>query len=181
MVSPIWLCFLVYLQTQFIRCLKGRLHSLRRGSQQAEGWHHPLWWTYLWQNRSSGEKKRKRRGGWGRRDETQSRCWWRALALTCGCSLDLIAKSSYLSVNHSRQLFKHWSHTCGMTCREFDGFLRGNADELREQTCKMLFIDAIRIPDTQRETQSAMKWRPIFLLAAFKHWLKAPRVHKTHP
>lgn len=75
-----------------------------------------------------------------------------ALMLTCGCSHDLIAKSSYLSVNHSKQLFRHWSRTCGMTCREFDGFLRGNADELREETCKMLFIDTIRIPDRGRDT-----------------------------
>lgn len=34
-----------------------------------------------------------------------------------------------------------------MTCREFDSLLRGNADELREETCKILFIDAIRILD----------------------------------
>lgn len=39
----------------------------------------------------------------------------------------------------------------GMTCREFDSFLRGNADELREETCKILFIDAIRIPDRGRD------------------------------
>lgn len=33
------------------------------------------------------------------------------------------------------------------TCRELDSFLRGHADELREETCqreKILFIDAIR-------------------------------------
>lgn len=75
-----------------------------------------------------------------------------ALMLTCGCSHILIAKSSYLSVNHPKQLFKHWSRTCGMTCREFDSFLRGNADELREETCKILFIDTIRIPDRGRDT-----------------------------
>lgn len=72
--------------------------------------------------------------------------------LTWGCSHHLIAQSSYLSVNLSKQLFKHRSHTCGMTCREFDGFLRGNADELREETCKMLFVDTIRIPDRGRDT-----------------------------
>lgn len=74
-----------------------------------------------------------------------------ALTLTWGCSRGLIARSSYLSVNHSKQLLKHWSHTCGITCREFDGFLRGNADELREETCKMLFIDTIRTPDGGRD------------------------------
>lgn len=39
------------------------------------------------------------------------------------------------------------THSVGTTCRELDSFLRGDADELREETCgKMLFIDAIRIP-----------------------------------
>lgn len=38
-----------------------------------------------------------------------------------------------------------------MTCREFDSFLRGDADELREETCKILFIDTIRIPDRDRD------------------------------
>lgn len=75
-----------------------------------------------------------------------------ALMLTCGCSHILIAESSYLPVNHPKQLFKQWSHTCGMTCREFDSFLRGNADELREETCKILFIDSIKIPDRGRYT-----------------------------
>ena len=45
----------------------------------------------------------------------------------------------------------------GMTCREFDSFLRSNANELREETWKILFIDTIRIPDTQRETKSVLK------------------------
>lgn len=69
----------------FIRCLKGRLRSHRPGSQQAEGWHHPLWWTYLWQNRSSGKKKGKREGGGGRDEmRTQSRCWWRGINVNLG-------------------------------------------------------------------------------------------------
>lgn len=38
------------------------------------------------------------------------------------------------------------THSVGTTCRELDSFLRGDADELREETCKkILFIDAIRI------------------------------------
>lgn len=57
--------------------------------------------------------------------------------------------------NHSQQLFEHSRLHSGMTCREFDSFLRGNTDELREKTCKILFIDTIRIPD--RETKSGFK------------------------
>lgn len=41
-----------------------------------------------------------------------------------------------------------------MTCREFDSFLRGDANELREETCKILFIDAIRIPDIEKHTEN---------------------------
>lgn len=64
-----------------------------------------------------------------------------------------------------------------MTCREFDGFLRGNADELREETCQMLFIDTIRIP-AEGEAQPGGSF---FLPAAFKHALKVSCAHKTHP
>lgn len=48
----------------------------------------------------------------------------------------------------------------GMTCREFDSFLRGDADELREQTCKILFIDTIRIHN--RDKDSLEMNAPIF-------------------
>lgn len=46
-----------------------------------------------------------------------------------------------------------------MTCREFDSFLRGNANELREETCKILFIDTIRIPDREREKERQSGWK----------------------
>lgn len=31
------------------------------------------------------------------------------------------------------------THSVGMTCREFDSFLWGDADELREETCKKYY------------------------------------------
>lgn len=91
----------------------------------------------------------------------------RALMLTCGCSRILIAKcvSSSLHVffpftmNRSEQLFEHSKLRSGMTCREFDSFLRGNANELREETCKILFIDTIRIPDREREKERQSGWK----------------------
>lgn len=54
----------------------------------------------------------------------------------------------------------------GMTCREFDSFLRGNADELREETCKILFIDAIRIPDRGRDKVTARNECTFFFVSS---------------
>lgn len=50
----------------------------------------------------------------------------------------------------SRATFRTPKLHGGMTCREFDSFLRGNANELRDETCKILFIDTIRTPDRGR-------------------------------
>lgn len=50
-----------------------------------------------------------------------------------------------------RATFRTLELHSGMTCREFDSFLRGNSNELREETCKILFIDIIRIPDRGRD------------------------------
>lgn len=62
-------------------------------------------------------------------------------------------------MNRSEQLFEHSKLRSGMTCREFDSFLRGNANELREETCKILFIDTIRIPDREREKERQSGWK----------------------
>lgn len=66
---------------------------------------------------------------------------------------------SPFTMNCSEQLFEHSKLRSGMTCREFDSFLRGNANELREETCKILFIDTIRIPDRERETERQSGWK----------------------
>lgn len=122
----------------------------------------------------------------------------RALMLTCGCSPILIAKSALLlrsmHVFHSQWIirgnfFEHSELHSGMTYREFDSFLRGNANELREETCKILFMDTIRIPDRERDKVWLEMNAHFFylLLNEYIHWqleqckLQGSCVCKTNP
>lgn len=89
------------LQTsKFKRCQKWCLHIHQRGSQQAEGWSHLVWWTCLWQNHSSKRKRKKTKREGDTKERRQMRDNptpdSRALMLTCGCSHVVIAKSSFL-------------------------------------------------------------------------------------
>lgn len=133
--------------------------------------------SFTWRKNKGKETQRRRRSQMRHNRSLDGR----ALMLTCGCSRILIAKcvSSSLHVffpftmNRSGQLFEHSKLRSGMTCREFDSFLRGNANELREETCKILFIDTIRIPDRERERKrdSLAGNECTFFFCIFAEWI----------
>ena len=92
--TSVWV---IHQQAEFKGWGRSCLHIHQRGSQPAEGWSRPVWWTCLWQNHSSekksrGDHRKKKEKGQMRNNPPLDSSG--ALMLTCACSRILIATTA---------------------------------------------------------------------------------------